>query len=304
MTKKAVLAGGTGFIGQYFKERLEREGYEVHIISRQNTHIMWKDHHGIVAALEGADMLINLAGKSVNCRYNEANKTEILKSRTDTTKALGTALLACEQPPPLWVNASTATIYRHAEDRPMTEEKGEIGEGFSVEVGQAWERALFSFKLPNTRQAALRIAIVLGDGGVMEPYKNMVRFGLGGKQGSGKQMFSWIHIEDVYRMVLFIKEHEELSGVFNASAPNPVTNQQLMQSMRKAMNRKAGLPAAKWMLEVGAVALGTETELILKSRWVLPERIERAGFEFTYKTLDEALAQILAPEHKQGTPAR
>lgn len=293
MAKKAVLAGGTGFIGQYFKERLTDAGYDVHIISRQNTEIMWKDHHGIVAALEGADMLINLAGKSVNCRYNEANKKEILMSRTDTTKALGKALLACEQPPPLWINASTATIYRHAEDRPMTEEGGDMGEGFSVEVGQAWEAAFFSFKLPKTRQAALRIAIVLGDGGVMEPYKNMVRFGLGGKQGNGKQMFSWIHIEDLYRMVLFIKDHDELSGVFNASAPNPVTNDELMQAMRKAMNRKLGLPAAKWMLKAGAVALGTETELILKSRWVLPERIERAGFKFTYETLDDALAEIL-----------
>ena len=299
MARKAVLAGGTGFIGQYFKARLIEAGYDVHIISRQNNQIMWKDHHGIVAALEGADMLINLAGKSVNCRYNEANKKEILKSRIDTTKALGKALLACEQPPPLWINASTATIYRHAEDRPMTEENGEAGEGFSVEVGQAWEAALFSFKLPKTRQAALRIAIVLGDGGVLEPYKNMVRFGLGGKQGNGKQMFSWIHIEDLYRMVLFIKDHEELSGVFNAAAPNPVTNEALMQAMRKAMNRKLGLPAAKWMLKTGAVALGTETELILKSRWVLPERIERAGFEFTYPTIDEALAQILSKEKKQ-----
>lgn len=302
MTRKAVLAGGTGFIGQYFKARLEKAGYDVQIISRQNTHIMWKDHLGIVAALEGADLLINLAGKSVNCRYNEANKNEILKSRTDTTKTLGTALLACEQPPPLWINASTATIYRHAEDRPMTEENGDIGEGFSVEVGKAWEQALFGFKLPKTRQAALRIAIVLGEGGVMEPYKNMVRFGLGGKQGNGKQMFSWIHIEDLYRMVLFIKDHEELSGVFNASAPNPVTNEQLMQSMRKAMNQKLGLPAAKWMLKAGAVALGTETELILKSRWVLPERMERAGFQFTYPVLDGALEQILSK--KQGTPAR
>lgn len=299
MARKAVLAGGTGFIGQYFKARLIEAGYDVHIISRQNNQIMWKDHHGIVAALEGADMLINLAGKSVNCRYNEANKKEILKSRTDTTKALGKALLACEQPPPLWINASTATIYRHAEDRPMTEENGEAGEGFSVEVGQAWEAALFSFKLPKTRQAALRIAIVLGDGGVMEPYKNMVRFGLGGKQGNGKQMFSWIHIEDLYRMVLFIKDHEELSGVFNASAPNPVTNEGLMQAMRKAMNRKLGLPAAKWMLKTGAVALGTETELILKSRWVLPERMERAGFEFAYPTIDGALTQILTKEKKQ-----
>src|SRR5690606_1689184 len=129
--------------------------------------------------------------------------------------------------------------------------------------------------------------------GAMGPYKNMVRFGLGGKQGNGKQMFSWIHVEDVYRIILFLRDHEELSGVFNASAPNPVTNKEFMESVRKVMNRKIGLPAAKWMLSVGAVAIGTETELILKSRWVLPERLERAGFEFKYKMPEPALREIL-----------
>ncbi|HSP21543.1 MAG TPA: TIGR01777 family oxidoreductase [Planococcus sp. (in: firmicutes)] len=294
MKRKVVIAGGSGFIGQYFEARLTEAGYEVHIVSRHNKHIMWKDHYGIVAALDGADMLINLAGKSVNCRYNDKNKDEILKSRTETTKILGTAMLACENPPPLWINASTATIYRHAEDRPMAEVGGELGEGFSVDVGKAWEQAFFNFKLEGTRRVALRMAIVLGSGGgVMEPYQNMVRFGLGGKQGSGKQMFSWIHIEDLYRIVLFLRDHENLSGIFNASAPFPVSNSDMMASMRQAMNRKFGLPAAKWMLEMGAVALGTETELILKSRWVIPERLEQAGFEFQYETLDKALAEIV-----------
>ncbi|MDN7246196.1 TIGR01777 family oxidoreductase [Planococcus shenhongbingii] len=293
MKKKVVIAGGTGFIGQYLEKQFKEQGYEVHIISRQSNQILWNDHRGIVAALEGAELVVNLAGKSVNCRYNAKNKKEILESRTKTTQLLGDAVAACENPPPLWVNASTATIYRHAEDRPMTEEKGEFGSGFSVEVGQAWEQAFFAFQLPKTRQAALRMAIVLGEGGVMEPYKNMVRFGLGGKQGKGQQMFSWIHIEDVFRILLFLLDHKDLSGIINASAPNPVTNRELMESMRKAMNRKLGLPAAKWMLEMGAVALGTETELILKSRWVLPERLERAGFEFKYESLDQALGQIL-----------
>ncbi|WKA59203.1 TIGR01777 family oxidoreductase [Planococcus shenhongbingii] len=293
MKKKVVIAGGTGFIGQYLEKQFKEQGYEVHIISRQSNQILWNDHRGIVAALEGAELVVNLAGKSVNCRYNAKNKKEILESRTKTTQLLGNAVAACENPPPLWINASTATIYRHAEDRPMTEEKGEFGSGFSVEVGQAWEQEFFAFQLPKTRQAALRMAIVLGEGGVMEPYKNMVRFGLGGKQGKGKQMFSWIHVEDVFRIILFLLDHKDLSGIINASAPNPVINRELMESMRKAMNRKLGLPAAKWMLEMGAVALGTETELILKSRWVLPERLERAGFEFKYETLDQALGQIL-----------
>lgn len=293
MGKKVVLAGGTGFIGQYLEKRFKEQGYEVHIISRQSNQILWNDHRGIVAALEGAELVVNLAGKSVNCRYNAKNKKEIMDSRIKTTKLLGNAVAACEYPPPLWINASTATIYRHAEDRPMTEEDGEIGEGFSVEVGKAWEQAFFDFRLNQTRQVALRISIVLGaDGGVMGPYKNMVRFGLGGKQGPGKQMFSWIHIEDLYRMLVFLQQHAEIEGPVNAATPYPVTNRELMEQMRKSMNRRIGLPAPKFILSTGAVVIGTETELILKSRWVLPEKLQKAGFEFEYDTIDKALAEI------------
>jgi uncharacterized protein (TIGR01777 family) len=176
----------------------------------------------------------------------------------------------------------------------MTEEGGEIGSGFSVEVAKQWEQAFFSFELPNTRQIALRIAIVLGeDGGVMTPYKNLIRFGLGGSQGSGNQKFSWIHIEDLFGIILFLRDNEELRGVFNCSSPNPVTNRELMGSLRQAMQAKFGLPASKWMLEVGAFFMKTETELILKSRWVIPERLMRAGYSFKYDTLDKALRQIL-----------
>lgn len=299
MLKKVVLAGGTGFIGQYLERAYTNEGYIVHIISRQPGQVSWNDEKGIIDALEDAEMLVNLAGKSVNCRYNEKNKREIYESRTRTTEALGNAILKCKNPPQLWINSSTATIYRHAEDRPMTESTGELGTGFSVDVGKAWEDAFFRFKLPKTRQAALRMAIVLGaDGGVMEPYVNMVRFGLGGKQGEGKQMFSWIHIEDVCRIIEFLRQRKDLQGIFNASAPNPVTNKELMEYMRKSMGRRAGLPAQKWMLELGAVFIGTETELILKSRWVLPERLEKEGFRFQFDHLDRALWQIVQ-EQKQ-----
>ncbi|SDD11383.1 hypothetical protein SAMN02799630_02129 [Paenibacillus sp. UNCCL117] len=244
--------------------------------------------------MEQAELLINLAGKSVNCRYNEANKQAILESRTETTEALGEAVLACAKPPALWLNSSTATIYRHAEDRPMTEEGGELGSGFSVDVAKAWEKAFFSFRLPSTRQAALRIAIVLGPGGgVMTPYRNLVRFGLGGVQGSGNQKFSWIHVEDLYGIIRFLQQREDLSGIFNCSAPYPVTNRELMKQLRTAMNRKLGLPAARWMLEVGAYALKTETELILKSRWVIPERLMQEGYTFTFERLETALRDIL-----------
>ncbi|MEW4429588.1 TIGR01777 family oxidoreductase [Paenibacillus pabuli] len=291
--KKVVLAGGTGFVGQDFAQRFRKLGYEVLIISRQPGHIAWKDSDGIRQALEGAEMLINLAGKSVNCRYTDENRRIILESRTSTTRILGESILECEHPPKLWINSSTATIYRHAEDRPMTEKEGEIGSGFSVDVAKAWEQAFFEFSLPSTRQIALRIAIVLGKGGVMEPLTNLVRFGLGGSQGPGTQQFSWIHIEDLFRMVLYLQQHLALEGVFNASSPHPVTNRQLMESLRRHMGVRIGLPSPRWMLEVGARFIRTETELVLKSRWVIPERIEQEGFTFIYDTLDTALDEIL-----------
>ena len=299
MKKKIVIAGGTGFLGQYFEEKFTNLGYEIIIISRRSDQLLWTDNVGIVEALEGAEMLINLAGKSVNCRYNEKNKKEILDSRTETTEILGNALLACKNPPSLWINSSTATIYRHAEDRPMTEASGEIGTGFSVEVAQAWEKSLFAFQLPQTRKVALRIAIVLGeDGGVMEPYLNLVRYGLGGIQGSGNQMFSWIHMEDLFRIILFLQKNKDLDGIFNCSAPQPITNRVFMTQLRKTMDRKFGLPSPKWMLNMGAVFMQTETELILKSRWVVPDRLEKEGFQFTFETIGEALQQILKSSSK------
>lgn len=290
MKKKAILAGGTGFIGKHFDEKLRAHGYEVIIISRKSPHITWDEEEKIVNALEGSELLINLAGKSVNCRYHLKNKEEIMESRIRTTEILGNAIHKCENPPSLWVNSSTATIYRHAEDRPMTEEDGDIGTGFSVEVAKEWERSFFNFKIPETRQVALRTAIVLGSGGgVMTPYKHMVRFGLGGVQGSGNQMFSWIHVEDLFNIVLFLKEHNELDGIFNCSSPQPITNRELMEHLRKTLSRKVGLPSPEWMLELGAVFLRTETELVLKSRWVLPERLEKEGFAFKYENIKEAL---------------
>jgi uncharacterized protein len=292
--KKVVIAGGTGFIGEYLNTKFTKAGYEVKIISRQTPNISWDDKTAIVEALEGAELLINLAGKSVNCRYNEENKKEIMESRIRTTRMLGEAVLSCNQPPEVWMNSSTATIYRHAEDRPMTDEEGEIGSGFSVDVATNWEEAFFSFSLPETRQIALRIAIVLGKGGgVMIPYKNLVRFGLGGNQGSGDQMFSWIHIEDLYQIILFLRDKKELSGTFNCSAPNPVSNRKLMSKLRKTMNVPFGLPSPKWMLEIGSLLIKTETELVLKSRWVVPDRLEREGYTFVFDTLDKTLQDIL-----------
>ena len=294
MQQKIVIAGGTGFVGKFLNEKFKSLGYYVVIISRRQNHINWNDTNGIASALENATMLINLAGKSVDCRYNEKNKKEIYNSRIDTTRILGEALMNCKNPPPLWINSSTATIYRHAEDRPMTESRGEIGSGFSVNVATNWEKTFFSFQISQTRQVALRMAIVLGkNGGVIKPLKNLVRFGLGGKQGNGNQMFSWIHIEDLYNVILFVQQHKEISGVLNTSAPNPVNNKTLMELMRKYVGVSVGLPTPAWLLKMGAVIIKTETELVLKSRWVIPERLLNAGFEFKYPTMAEALKNIL-----------
>ena len=294
MDKKIIIAGGTGFTGDYLTKKFTSLGYKVIIISRQKDHINWNDTTAITTALENSEMLINLAGKSVDCRYNEKNKREIYDSRINTTKILGDAILKCKNPPEIWINSSTATIYRHALDRPMTESTGEIGSGFSVNVATNWEKTFFGFNLPATRQVALRMAIVLGKkGGVLKPLKNLVRLGMGGKQGSGNQMFSWIHIDDLFNIITFIQTHHELSGVFNTAAPNPVNNKSLMQLLRNNMGVKIGLPIPRWMLQIGAVIIKTETELILKSRWVIPEQLLNAGFQFTYSNMDEALKNIL-----------
>ncbi|WP_040512639.1 TIGR01777 family oxidoreductase [Gracilibacillus halophilus] len=293
MGKKVVIAGGTGFIGKYFKSHFQKLGYTVYIISR-NANITWNQKDTIRDTLEHADLLINLAGKSVNCRYHRKNRKEIYQSRTGTTHILGEAIQQCEHPPPLWVNASTATIYRHAEDRPMTEENGELGTGFSVDVAEKWEQAFFQFSLSETRQVALRIAIVLGpNGGVLTPYKQLVKFGLGGKQGSGKQMFSFIHVEDLFQIVLFLQDKKELHGIFNCSAPHPVNNKEFMQTIRQSMNRQFGLPAPKPLLELGALLIRTETELMLKSRWVVPQRLTDAGFSFRFPTIEQTIQDAI-----------
>lgn len=294
MRKKIVLAGGTGLIGQYLEQRYTKLGYEVLIISRQEQHIQWHQMKKIVEALNGAALLVNLAGKSVNCRYNEKNKNIIMNSRTETTRILGDAILKCEVPPKLWINSSTGTIYRHAEDRPMTEANGEVGSGFSVEVAKAWEGAFFSYELPQTRQVALRISIVLGkESEIVSIFKRLTRLGVGGKQGSGNQKFSWIHIEDVYRIIRYIEEEEMLDGVINCAAPNPVTNKQLMATLRKTLKMPLGISTPAWLLEIGAVLIRTETELILKSRWVAPEKLIKHGFKFKFAHLEEALQNVI-----------
>ena len=245
-------------------------------------------------ALDDADVVINLAGRSVNCRYTEAHRREIKNSRTITTGLVGQAIARCAHPPRLWLNASTATIYRHAIDRPMDEATGEIGGEeagapatwrFSIDVATSWERAFFAADTQLTRRVALRSAIVLSPqaGGVFDMLLNVVQWGLGGAAGSGSQYVSWIHEFDFIRAIEHLIAREDMSGVVNVSSPNPVPNRDFMCCLRHSWcTSYIGLPAPKWLLAAGAVLLRTETELILKSRRVVPRRLIESGFEFHF----------------------
>lgn len=246
-----------------------------------------------VSCLEGCDLLLNLAGRSVNCRYNERNKQEIMNSRIDATRVLGAAVRQLQQPPALWINGASTTIYRHAEDHPQDEFTGEIENDFSVQVCKAWEAAFNEIEVPATRKVALRMAIVLGKGGVLVPYSWLARLGVGGTQGSGRQMFSWVHIEDLERIIEWLVEHKEQSGTYNAAAPGPVANKEFMRLMRQVYNMPVGIPAPAWLLEIAAFIHGTETELLLKSRWVLPTRLLKEGFSFKYTAMEQALGNLL-----------
>ncbi|WP_405474570.1 TIGR01777 family oxidoreductase [Paenarthrobacter ilicis] len=293
MPRTVVIAGATGFIGSYFKRRFLEEGWQVRTVGRDaGADAQWNDDGAVTKALNGAELLVNLAGRSVNCRYDERHRREILDSRVLTTRTLGRALAACAEPPRTWINSSTGTIYRHAEDRPQSELSGELGSGFSVDVARAWEDELAAADVPGTRKLPLRIAIVLGAGGVMGPLRNLVRLGLGGHMGPGTQKFSWIHVEDLFRTVLFIHASPELSGPVNAATPYPVDNRELMAMVRQSMRVPFGIPTPAWLLEAGAVLIRTQTELVLKSRWVEPRKLLDAGFAFQHPSLAGALNHL------------
>ncbi len=301
---KIVIAGASGFMGTRFSELYRARGDQVTTIGRQagsgHADAAWGDQARIGRLLDGADILVNLAGKSVNCRYTETNMAEILRSRLETTAELGRVVGIIDNPPPLWFNASTATIYRHADDRPMTESGGEIGTGFSVNVATSWEKAFFDAPRDGVRQVALRIAITLGDGSALEPLVRLARLGLGGpqlggKSGGGNQHLSWVHLDDVFDAMTFLETHP-LDGPVNVSSPNPSTNREFMATLRRVLGVPIGIPLQEWMLRLGSRAIQTETELILKSRWVLPERLTDAGFTFRYPELEPALRQILHRE--------
>jgi hypothetical protein len=315
----AVIAGASGFVGPALAQAFRDDGYDVRLIGR-SADVTWNDPAGIALLIDGSAVVINMAGKSVNCRYNDRNRNEILHSRVDTTRALRVAMAAASNPPAVWFNSSTATIYRHATDRPNTEADGELGEGFSVDVARNWEQEFFADELPSTRRVALRMAIVLGDGPAMNTLLTLARIGLGGPQidswwfphrryrgigatpsgndrlswhrTSGHQKFSWVHIDDVVKAVRFLRDNDELSGPVNVVSPHPSDNRTLMHTLRRAVGAPFGLPAWRWMLDPAMWVLRTEPELVLKSRWVIPGVLTAAGFTFTYPDLRDAVDDI------------
>ena len=302
-----ILAGGSGFLGSALAKRFCERDYEVVVLTRAPRvrvdnikELSWdgKRLGEWVKLVEGADAVINLTGRSVDCRYTAANRRVIVASRVDSTRVLGEAIARCAKPPRVWLNSSSATIYKHTFTTPMDEarEMGETPEAkdeFSVEVIRKWEQALEQASTPATHKVALRITMVFGaTGGVFPVLRRLARFGLGGRMGSGRQFVSWIHIADFLRTVEWLLAHDDFSGPVNLAAPNPVPNAEMMRFMREVVGVPFGLPATERMLEVGALLLRTESELILKSRRVVPGRLLVAGFQFQFPEMRAAMQAL------------
>lgn len=307
---KIVIPGGSGQVGTVLARSFHSRGDEVLVLSRSRAQAPWRveswDGETLgkwAAELDGADVVINLAGRSVNCRYHAENRNLIMESRIRSTRAVGQAIAQAKRPPRIWLQASTATIYAHRYDAPNDEAGGILGGNepdtpdtwrFSIEVALSWERALDEAIVPNTRKVKLRSAMTMSPDrdGIFDTLLRLVRFGLGGRSGDGRQYISWIHSVDFVRAIDWLIEHHQIEGAVNLAAPNPLPNAEFMSVLREAWGIRFGLPAAEWMLEIGARLLKTETELILKSRRVVPGRLLREGFSFQFPTWPEAARDL------------
>lgn len=288
-----LIAGGTGFIGTYLKKRFEEKGENVKLVSRTGIDVPWV-HQSLVDELEHTDMVINLAGKTINCRHTGENKKMILDSRIKATSLLGNAIAACKNPPLLWVNASASAIYKSDTIAPATEISEHLADDFLADVVRRWETDFFSFKLPSTRQIALRTSVVLGRSkGAFPSLLRLTRLGLGGKVGNGKQIFSWIHIEDYFRIVEFLIQNVSVNGIVNCTSPSPLSNAELMQRMRNKAKVPFGLPAPEFTVRIGAFFIGTESSLLLNSTNIYPELLLNAGFSFEFGDIDAAIADLI-----------
>ncbi len=307
---KIVIPGGSGQVGTILARAFHRAGHEVVVLSRKPDNRLWRmvkwDAETLgewIAELEGADAVINLTGRSVNCRYTTKNRRLITESRVNSTRVVGQAIAQASRPPRVWLQASTATIYAHSYDAPNDELTGIIGGSepdapaawrFSIDVAQAWEHTLAEAMTPRTRKVCMRSAMIMSPdrGGVFDALLRLVRFGLGGRAGDGRQYVSWIHDQDFVRAIFWLIEHEELAGIVNLAAPNPVPYAEFMRVLRAAWGIPFGLPATKWMLEVGTFFLRTHSELVLKSRRVTPTRLLQSAFAFQHPDWAEAAQDL------------
>jgi uncharacterized protein (TIGR01777 family) len=313
---KVVIPGGTGQVGTALGRALRSGGHEVLVLTRQAAgqgQVSWDGERlgPWARELDGSDVVINLAGRSVSCRYTKENLTEMMLSRVRSARVVGQAIAAASRPPRAWLQMSTATIYAHAREAPNDDVTGVIGgweEGvpgywaFSVDIAQAWERELEEADVPLTRKVALRAAMVMTPdrGGVFDVLSRMTRLGLGGPVGGGGQYVSWIHQDDFTAAVRFIIDQDTLTGPVNLASPGPVRQRDLMRELRAAWGVPVGLPATRWMAELGALAIRTDTELLLKSRRVVPSLLTTAGFEFRHGTWPEAARDLVRRVRGRG----
>jgi uncharacterized protein (TIGR01777 family) len=316
---RVVLAGGSGQVGTLLARAFVRDGHEVVVLGRgagpagaagEQRALRFAVWDGVEqgpwgAELDGADVLINLAGRSVDCRYTPENRDQIVRSRVESTRALGRALASLERPPGVWLQASTATIYAHGYEQAHDELHGVLGGDepdvpdtwrFSIAVAKAWEAAADEFQLPATRLVKMRMAMTMSPdrGSVFATLRGLARAGLGGAVAGGRQYVSWVHEHDFVRAVYFLIARRELAGAVNIASPNPLPYADFMRALREACGMPLGLPATRWMLELATAVLRTESELVLKSRRVVPGRLLAAGFEFEQPTWPEAARDLCA----------
>lgn len=300
--KKIIIAGGSGTLGKVLGNYFSDEGYRVVILTRRakqpigNISFMRWDGESLgnwASEVNDAEAVINLNGRTVNCRYTKKNKKDIIDTRVNSTSIIGKAIGQCTNPPKVWINASSAAIYGNTGDK-ITDENSPYGKGFSTEVCIKWENALNTANIPHTRKIALRIGLVLTeDGGVLQPIFNLAKYGLAGTIGNGKQYMSWLHEDDFIRVINLCLNDEKLTGAFNCTCPNPVTNAQFMKAVRKASGSKIGFPAPALFVKIGAFFMGTEPELVLKGRRVVSKVLEEKNFQFKFKDIDEAMNDIV-----------
>jgi uncharacterized protein len=321
---KVVIPGGTGQVGGLLARAFQADGHDVTVLSRSPRAAPWrvvtwdaKTLGDWAAEIDGADVIVNLAGRSVNCRYSPENRRLIKDSRVESTRAVGEAIARASRPPRVWLQAGTATIYAHCYDAPNDEATGILGGSepdapdtwrFSIDVALAWERALDECVVPHTRKVVLRSSMVMSPdrGGVFDMLLRLVRYGLGGRAGDGRQYVSWVHDADFVRAVTWLIQHEGIEGPVNIAAPEPLPNDAFMRALREAWGVPIGLPATRWMLELGTWLLRTETELVLKSRRVVPGRLLQAGFSFEFPTWPEAARDLCRRwrQHDDSSPRR